>query len=62
MLLLWHCLTAALPTVNCLHVFMDRARQKQQAAILENEGISWQVRALSAQIHGGHFVTLTRSD
>lgn len=56
MLLLWHCLTAALPTVNCLHVFTDRARQKQQAAILENEGFSWQVRALAAEIHGGHLL------
>lgn len=55
MLLLWHCLTATLTTVNCLHVFMNRARQKQEAAILENEGISF-VRALAAQIHGGHLL------
>lgn len=53
MLLLWHCLTAALPTVNPLLVSMDRARQKQQAGILEKEGIlspskleHWQVRSM----------------
>lgn len=57
MLLLWHCLTAALPTMNCLqHWSLDTARQKQQAAILENEGISRQVRALATQIHGGHLL------
>lgn len=56
MLLLWHCLTAALPTVNCLHVFMDRARQKQLTAVLENEGFSWQVRTVAFQIHGGHLL------
>lgn len=65
MLLLWHCLTAALPTVNCLHVFMDRVRQKQQAAILENESFSWQVRAQAKDQSSDPwraFVTLTRSD
>lgn len=47
----------ALPTMNCLqHWSLDRARQKQQAAILENEGISRQVRALATQIHGGHLL------
>jgi len=47
MLFLWQYLTAALPTMNHLqHWSLDRARQKQQAAILENEGISWYVRAL----------------